>query len=256
MIDWILAHGGVVIGLAAFVGGLLVSRFARWKTTRFEPIPAPSDPETAKRLAENLRPALIREAERSHERAQRELNDAQQAAEKAAREREEIRDATDDEILKRSETFADRKRSERKRRGFSLLVVGLVLLTNPCRALGDEDIAVAERNGAPGYWVSEWLWRETLADAENLLACQVAARQAQNAAMDARSSVEAYRTVIAAGDAELVERERQLAAAIAERDTAIAERDSWTRSRWLIGTAFMTGALVTAFGAYFIAVDR
>lgn len=254
IVDWVLAYGGYALGLVACVCGLLFARRARSKPPQLQRQLPPLSPDVSKRLAEAVRPSLIRDAEQNHERAKQALIEAHKAAQDAAREREDLRKASDEEILKRSQAFADRKRRELKERGLTVLVLGILLTTSSVRA--DDDIAQEQRNGVEGFWVSDMLWRETLADAESLPACQMSAERAESAALDAKSAAESYKAVAATHEIEGAERDRQLAEVMAQRDEARAQRDAWHRSHWFIGTAFMTGALASAFGAYWLTVRQ
>lgn len=134
----------------AFVFGALVFR-------RRE-APKPVAPPDTGRL-EELRAKMTARADEAGKEAEEHRVFAEQRKAEAETERDRIRDLPADELEREVRKYTDRMRAGK---GGALLVLLGALVSSPCEA---QHAVQLEREGAPGWWVPDDLFRDTFSKA-------------------------------------------------------------------------------------------
>lgn len=200
-------------------------------------------------LAEKTRTELLAKANREHGKAADALRAASDAETKAYQAKLEILDASDDELLERGRRFADRKRSERTRRGGTVLLICALLW--PSSASAEDIVRVTHpHTGQAGYWVSEELWRGVLADAEALPHCQLQAKYLTEAAGFLQQMTVNLQDTVVLERAQLQQVKLDLRRTDLALKAAVRQRDAWYRSPWMSAVGFSLGAALAGFGAW------
>lgn len=237
---WLTRHRWwLLLGPLGLLVGVVLSRRSRPEDEDTEPS------GSRKELAKALRPRLEARASEDLARSRQELIEAAARQRDAEKEAERVRTAPDDELLRLSREYAERKR----RAGPTVALLGVLLTAGTTRAQDALPAAVNiepmahPSTGEPGYWVAPWLWREALADARALPHCLAGGEVAARAGERAHRAADEREDVITLETLRRIEAEQRA-------DEAERQRDAWYRSpEFLFTGGVAVGVLVAGLVA-------
>lgn len=240
IVFWVFAAAGTAAILAVYLA-----------TVRRLLVPSRREAQRGQDESDTLHKELNTRAQQEYSAAQDELRLARAAEERGLLTRADLMRLDECELHEHSKRWARRKRNERGRGpGSAILVAGLVVSPTTGHAYGDQELERMPHptRGNAGYFVSDELWRDTLADALELESRHQQADRLKGAASHFNGAVTALDHAAMLDQGTMARLRGELSEALHQRDDARAARSSLWCSPWTFLVGVCVGAVLAGLG--------